>query len=164
MEVIVETERSCAHASFMLAAGVVAVAMMLGSHFEAPREEKFQGVLLAQALEAGKSADPREIAELIRTRPSFIPGVVVLSAGAGVGLLGVLFTGLAFIAFNSTAGTIGLFAGLVFVPTGAVAMIVGVVMLIVAAVVRGVTDDRVRELQAEQAAGALLRGFVLARF
>ena len=153
----------------MLAAGVVAVAMMLGSHFEAPREEKFQGALLARAPEAGKSADQRLIDRLIRTRPSLIPGVVMLSAGSGMGLLGVLFIGLAFIELNSLAGTIGLIAGLVFVPTGAVAVIVGAVMLIVAAVVRGTTDDRLRELKSvqpnpDQAAVAPLRGFVLARF
>ncbi len=147
----------------MLVSGVVAVAMLLGSHFEAPREVKFQGTLLAQS---EKSADQREIDELNRTRPSFVPGVVVLSVGSGVGLLGVLFTGLAFINLNSLAGTIGLIAGLVFVPTGVLAMMVGVVMLLAAAIVRGVTDGRLRKLQpdVERAALAPLRGFVLARF
>ncbi|MDP2273524.1 MAG: hypothetical protein Q8K32_22480 [Archangium sp.] len=148
----------------MVSAGVVAVAMMLGSHFEAPREAKFR--LLAQAPEAGRSADQRELDALDRTRPSLVPGVIVLSAGAGAGLLGVLFIGLAFIELNSFAGTVGLIAGLVFVPTGAVAMVVGVVMLIVAAIVRGVTDDRLRELRSVQpgAERAAARGFVLARF
>ncbi len=151
----------------MLAASVVAVSMMLGSHFEAPREEKFQ--LLAQAPETTKSANQRELEKLISTRPTYVPGVIVVGVGTGVGLLGVLFIGLAFIEYNSLAGTIGLVAGLLFVPTGVVGLIIGVVMLIVTAIARGVTDARVRKLEslevgAARAAIETSRGFVLARF
>ncbi len=75
----------------MFAAGVVAIGLLLGSRGEAPREEKFLGVLVAQADAAAPAVDVgakrTELALLIQDRPTYIPvGVAALLVVVVAGL------------------------------------------------------------------------------
>lgn len=133
----------------MLVAGAITVGLLLGGHLEAPREVKFAGALLAQAEVTPRSvnedARKRELAELIRTRPSLTPSAVVLSISGGLTVvtLAVLMIGAA--RWGSlTALLVGFMIGF---PAFIVGM-VGGIMMIVAGVMLHSTDERIRELKA----------------
>jgi hypothetical protein len=150
----------------MVAAGVVAVALLLGSRAEAPRELKFRGALLAQAdtevseppmpevapptprpLFVNVEAMQRDLDELVRTRPTLKAATIVLAVGGGVTLLGItLMVGGAIGAGWSGLGVavIGLLVG----ASGLVLGIVGVVMMIASGVAQHDADVRIRELKA----------------
>lgn len=150
----------------MVVAAVVAVALMLGSHSEAPREVKFRGALLAQAdldltepplpevvppipppLYVNVEAMQRELDERIHNRPTLKAATIVLAIGGGVSLLGVTlmvggaigtgWTGLGVAVIGLLVGVSGLLVGLI-----------GVVMMIISAVAQHDADVRIRELKA----------------
>ncbi|MDP1825402.1 MAG: hypothetical protein Q8L48_19245 [Archangium sp.] len=135
----------------MLVAGAVAVGLLLGGHLEAPREVKFAGALLAQAgvapPQVNEEARNRELAELIRDRPSLTPSAVVLgiSGGLTVVTLAVVMIGAGIARWGSlTAILVGFMIGF---PAFIVGM-VGGIMMIVAGVMLHSTDERIRELKA----------------
>jgi hypothetical protein len=128
----------------MIAAGVVAVALMISSHGEGTRESKFQGALLAQADLA--PAPSAELAQLIRARPSMTPSIVVLATGGGISVLALGFLSMAFIAGGE--GVVLLLATALLVGVGGLVVgTVGGIMMIVAGLAQREADVHIHELE-----------------
>jgi hypothetical protein len=142
----------------MLSMTLVMVAMVVGSHGEAPREVKFQGALLAQAdLPAPPPANTintealqKELDQLTRERPTLISPVVLISSGAAnvvlclASIAGIVATG------SGVTGTLGfilLLTALISGPVGIVLGIIGLVALPIQIIRRTEANDRVQELR-----------------
>jgi hypothetical protein len=143
----------------------VVVAVLLSSHGEAPREVKFQGALLSQA-EFGLPALPavttsssvnlseleRQLASEIAARPSMVAGIVVLSVGGGLAVVGILGTYL-----GAAVGGLGLAAlGIIVAVVGIVVALVGAAVMIGQGIGQRVSDRKIAALrkQIEEAKGA----------
>lgn len=125
----------------MLSAAVVTVGLMLGSHFEAPRELKFQGALLGES----------ELDRAIREKPRFTAGNIVLGIGGGLTTLGivVVLAGVAGGGWGGVAlGVLGVAVGVV----GLIVVVIGIVTLISTAVARSDAEQRIEMLRKREAA------------
>ena len=150
----------------MVVAAVVAVAVLLGSHGEAPREVKFRGALIAQAdldltepplpevappipppLYVNVEAMQRELDELIRNRPTLKAATIVLAIGGGVSLLGVTLIVGGAIGSGWTGLGVAV-TGLLVGASGLVVGIIGAVMMIACGIAQHLADGRITELKA----------------
>lgn len=120
----------------MLAAGVVAVVLVLGSRGEAPREMKFEGSLLASASSVQLNAGPLE------RRPTLTAPAVLLAVGGGLTLGGVgVILAAVFVARGWDAlgfAMLGIAVGV----SGLIMLTVGIIVLIVKVAARANFDQR----------------------
>ncbi len=127
----------------MLSAAVVAVGLMLGSHFEAPREMKFQGALLPES----------ELDRAIREKPRFTSGNIVMAIGGGVTAIGVVLVILG-VAASGWDGLAVALLGIAVGVVGLVGVVIAGIMLIAIAVARADSDARIEMLRKREPAPA----------
>ena len=125
----------------MLSVALMALGLMLGGHFEAPRELKFQGALMGES----------ELDRAIREKPRFTPAHVVLGIGGGVTALGVVLV-VAGVAAQGWDGLALAVLGIAVGAVGLVVVVVGVIVVIAIAVARSDADQRIEMLRRREAA------------
>lgn len=135
----------------MIAPIVLGVALLLGSRGEVPREEKFQGALLAQAgvapASVNDSAQDLELAEALRTRPSMTPAGVILGIGGGLTLVGAVVVVVGAAVIRGWGGVLLALLGAVVGASGLVMLTVGLIMAIATGVRRAEHDARIQMLR-----------------
>jgi hypothetical protein len=131
----------------MCAMGVVAaVVMVMGSHGEETREEKFRGALVT-AEELDSRATAFEIERLTLLKPSLTSQSVAL--GVGFALVAVGTVGFVFGLFNVSTlwGLVGIGGGAFLFAGGMLTVVIATLALVANSVQRRVLEQRIQKLK-----------------